>query len=84
MVVRIVPPWLTTTSVPSVGQLVRVPQHDGRGPVGDLGLQLAAAAPDRLPALPRQVLLAVPLDDLLVRQPLPVARVRLPQGLVVA
>ena len=83
MVVRMVPPWLTTTSVPLVGQLVGVPQHHGGGAVGDLGLQLAAAAADRLTALPRGVLLAVTGDDLLVRQPLPDARVGLAQALVV-
>ncbi|NIY65364.1 hypothetical protein SMALB_3353 [Streptomyces malaysiensis] len=62
-----------------VRQLVRALQHHRGRPVGDLGLQLTAAAPDRLPALPRRVLLAVALDDLLVDQPLPRARVGLAQ-----
>ncbi len=65
------------------GQLVGVLQDDRGGPVGDLGLQLAAAPADRLAALPRGVLVAVPLDDLLVRQPLPDPRVRLTERCVV-
>ena len=74
MVVRMVPPWLTTTSVPPARQLLDAALDDRRRPVGDLGLQLAAAAAHRLAPLPRGVLLAVALDDLLVGQPLPVAR----------
>src|SRR5690606_14508113 len=64
-------------------ELVDVPQHHGGGSVGDLGLQFAPAPADRLTALPRGVLVAVPGDDLVVRQALPDARVGLPQGLVV-
>ncbi|GFE16983.1 hypothetical protein Sgleb_50300 [Streptomyces glebosus] len=65
-----------------LGKLVGVVEDDGGGPVGDLGLQLAAAAAHRLTALPGGVLLAVAREDLVVRQPLPGARVGLPQGLV--
>lgn len=65
------------------GQFVGVLQDDRGCPVGDLGLQLAAAPADRLAALPRGVLVAVPLDDLLVRQPLPDTRVRLAERGVV-
>ena len=82
MVVRIVPPWLTTTSVPSSGSCRRAGAPRGRA-VGDLGLQLATAPAHRLAALPRGVLIAVPRDDLLVRQALPDTRVRLAQALVV-
>lgn len=55
----------------AVGQLVGVIEHDRGGPVGDLGLQLAAAAPHGLAALPRGVLLAVLPDDLLMGEALP-------------
>ena len=83
MVVRMVPPWLTTTSVPPSGSLSALRSHHRGRAVGDLGLQLAAAAAHRLAPLPRGVLLAETRDDLLVGQPLPGARVGLPQRLVV-
>ncbi len=65
-----------------VWQLLGVPEHHRGGAVGDLGLQLATAAADRLTALPGGVLLAVAGDDVLVREALPDARVGLPEALV--
>ncbi len=67
----------------AVGQFVRGGQHHGSGPVGDLGLQFAAAPADRLTALPGGVLLAELAEDLLVGQPLPAPGVRLLEALVV-
>ncbi len=66
-----------------VRQLSGVLQDDRGGSVRDLGLQLATAPADRLTTLPRGVLIAVLPDDLLVREALPGARIRLPQSGVV-
>lgn len=67
----------------AVGQLLGVSEYDRGGPVGDLGLQLTAAAAHGLTALPCGVLLAVQLYDLLVGEALPGARVGLAQSRVV-
>lgn len=62
-----------------VRKLAGVLQDHRSGPVGDLGLQLAAAPAHGLATLPRGVLLAVLLDDLLVGEPLPGTGIRLAQ-----
>lgn len=66
-----------------LGQLVGVSENDRGGPVGDLGLQLTAAAAHGLAALPGGVLLTVLPDDLLMGEALPGTRVGLAQPRVV-